>query len=733
MKVNGKSKTPITAAQAKKKNGEEGGTKARASQQTSKRKINGIKTAVLDRISDGVLAFDAGMNCTYLNDRAGELLGRNAKDLIGKNLQEEYSGAEQTPFLEACQRALETQSVVWLNEYFPLADRWLEGRVYPSEDGVSVLFTEGSSEKAEQDRARMLAMFPQQNPAPVMRLTGDAQILYANQAATPLLEAWKQEGSSSASLLKIQDLLPQVIQSNTNRVIEIEGAGRVFSCQVVPFQEEGYANIYFSDITERKQVEETLRAIVNQSSAGITRADPQGRLIFVNQAFCDMLGYSAEELTRLSIWDITDRQVLEKNRHLFERLLATGEGYQLEKRLVRRNGSMVWVSVGTMPLRDADGHIRGVTAVVVDITRRKRAEESLLDSARRSLFLSSLSDTLRSFDVPAKIQVEATCLLGAHLKASRVVYAQVDTEDRMLIEDHYTDEVPEMEGSFSISDFIPQDQLPKFTPRRPLLSPDIKKDPRFSDSHRSTLGKLSVRAQMIVPFTRENKLVAVLLIQQSQPRMWKDEEVSLVEEAAERMQTAIERAQAEDRLRDSEKRFRILANAVPSIVWTSTPEGALLYVNNRWHEFTGIPRQAGTPLWTDLKLHPEDAPKFFQVLRVVKMEQKEAVAEVRIQRHDGAYRWFQTRSVPTRDEEGNIIAWHGVLTEIHDRVEKENEQREVVDSTPFMLTRCSRDLRYRFVSRAYAEMIGRTPEEVNGKSIVDIMGEEGLNSILPYV
>ena len=64
---------------------------------------------------------------------------------------------------------------------------------------------------------------------------------------------------------------------------------------------------------------------------------------------------------------------------------------------------------------------------------------------------------------------------------------------------------------------------------------------------------------------------------------------------------------------------------------------------------------------------------------------------------------------------------------------KESELQEIINRTPFMLTRCSRDLRYRFVSRAYAEMIGRAPEEVEGKPIIDIMGEEGLKTISPYI
>src|SRR5262249_8837454 len=65
--------------------------------------------------------------------------------------------------------------------------------------------------------------------------------------------------------------------------------------------------------------------------------------------------------------------------------------------------------------------------------------------------------------------------------------------------------------------------------------------------------------------------------------------------------------------------------------------------------------------------------------------------------------------------------------------EKEAELELITTETPFMLTRCSRDLRYRYVSRAYAEMVGRNPEELAGKPIVETMGEKGLATVLPYI
>jgi PAS domain S-box-containing protein len=63
----------------------------------------------------------------------------------------------------------------------------------------------------------------------------------------------------------------------------------------------------------------------------------------------------------------------------------------------------------------------------------------------------------------------------------------------------------------------------------------------------------------------------------------------------------------------------------------------------------------------------------------------------------------------------------------------ESELNTIISSTPFMLTRCSRDLRYRFVSLAYAEMLGRRPEDLVGLPIVDVMGNDGFNAILPHV
>ncbi|HMD80490.1 MAG TPA: GAF domain-containing protein, partial [Anaerolineales bacterium] len=102
---------------------------------------------ILERISDGFVAFDNELNYTYVNERGGELLGRHPKDLIGRNYWEEYPEAKGTPFANAYLRAFETQTSIQLEEYCKPWDRWFENRIYPSRDGLSVFFRDITERK----------------------------------------------------------------------------------------------------------------------------------------------------------------------------------------------------------------------------------------------------------------------------------------------------------------------------------------------------------------------------------------------------------------------------------------------------------------------------------------------------------------------------------------------------------------------------------------------------------
>ena len=128
-----------------------------------------------------------------------------------------------------------------------------------------------------------------------------------------------------------------------------------------------------------RESEERFRAILSQATAGIVRKDTQGTLLFVNDAFCSMVGYSSSELVLegKTCWDLTHPDDVEENKRLFDRLVRDGTAFQMERRLLRQDGSILWANVSVSPVLDASGIPVSAVGVEVDISARKHAEESL--------------------------------------------------------------------------------------------------------------------------------------------------------------------------------------------------------------------------------------------------------------------------------------------------------------------------------------------------------------------
>ena len=143
------------------------------------------------------------------------------------------------------------------------------------------------------------------------------------------------------------------------------------------------------DVTVRKRTENALReseersrAVIHQSTAGITGTDLTGRIIFANEKFCSMLGYKERELVGKTIFEITHPGDATESQLLFRRIVTKGEPYQLEKRYLRKDGSALWVSVSASPLRDAEGKTQSAVAIIIDISDQKKAQAFLEDRAR---------------------------------------------------------------------------------------------------------------------------------------------------------------------------------------------------------------------------------------------------------------------------------------------------------------------------------------------------------------
>jgi PAS domain S-box-containing protein len=136
-----------------------------------------------------------------------------------------------------------------------------------------------------------------------------------------------------------------------------------------------------------------------------------------------------------------------------------------------------------------------------------------------------------------------------------------------------------------------------------------------------------------------------------------------------------ERKRAEEALRESEERFRTLADTIPSITWIAAADGTIIFHNRRWFDYCGVAPEENDD-WTKLVIHHEDLDRCFAEWDRAYELQCEFEVEMRLRRSDGQYRWFLIRATPTFDAEGLIVKWFGVATDIHDRRQAEQALRE---------------------------------------------------------
>ena len=137
-------------------------------------------------------------------------------------------------------------------------------------------------------------------------------------------------------------------------------------------------------MTERKQAEEALReseerfrSTFENAPVGMAHVGLDGRWLRVNDTLCEITGYSRKELLAKTFGDITHPDDLEKSWARVQSLLA-GElsTYSMEKRYLRKDGSLVWVEITISLRRDAEGRPLYLIGAIEDITDRKRLRRS---------------------------------------------------------------------------------------------------------------------------------------------------------------------------------------------------------------------------------------------------------------------------------------------------------------------------------------------------------------------
>ena len=198
--------------------------------------------------------------------------------------------------------------------------------------------------------------------------------------------------------------------------------------------------------------------------------------------------------------------------------------------------------------------VQGGVRLRETLNHLKRVEVALLESESRHAFLLRLGDALRLLVDPMAIQGEASRLLGERLLTDRAYYAEIDeAQGYILVERNFVRAgVPSMVGRYSLGAF--NWVGPTFRMGGPVVVADTRTSPLIPDADRPAVAAISVGAFVAAPLIRDGRLVAALCVSDLSPRAWTPEEVELVKETAERTWEAIERARAEEQLREANAR-----------------------------------------------------------------------------------------------------------------------------------------------------------------------------------
>ena len=431
------------------------------------------------------------------------------------------------------------------------------------------------------------------------------------------------------------------------------------------------------DITERKWAEQQLgivnerfRIAENATYSFVYDWDVVTGLEERSEGFTKVLGYANAEFPHGgTAWEalIHPDDVASVRAATKITLAPDALTSHIEYRLRHKEGHWVWVFDEFVSMYDEHGNLCRVIGSIADITERKRRQlnaEFLLAIDADLLQLSSDDDLML-------VVSEKVC---KYLDVSRVFLAEIDELAETTTVTYSYSPMPDfvnMVGVHAVRNFQTQALRQEFSAGNMIVVNDVTTDPRW-EAFAEHLRSIQIGSQILAPYVSGSRWQSLLIISRREACQWRTDEIELVHELARRIWTTLDRRHNEAALRESEVRWRELAEAMPQIVWTNDADGQVNYLNQRWFEYTGLTLQEGLSS-TNTAIHPDDRTVAQAAWAQNLRDRTEFDYEMRLRRHDGVYRWHLARCVPKFDENGQLAGWHGTSTDIHERKQAELE------------------------------------------------------------
>ncbi|HNP45788.1 MAG TPA: PAS domain S-box protein [Panacibacter sp.] len=222
------------------------------------------------------------------------------------------------------------------------------------------------------------ALISMQDNDPIFRLNMSGDIILMNPAAKALVDFIYQEQRYTAAELW-KNLVKENGLKKERRIFEAKCGDTVYSFALNYLEDQQYFNVYGTDITELKKNEEKIRLlslVASSNKSGVMFTDTFGRIIWVNEGFCKMTGFSQEEIlgktpVELCYGPLSNKEVLDRILDAFYK----GRSFSEAIIYYRKDGSWFWGSSNSQPVYDDKGNIVQFYGIIEDITEKKQNED----------------------------------------------------------------------------------------------------------------------------------------------------------------------------------------------------------------------------------------------------------------------------------------------------------------------------------------------------------------------
>jgi PAS domain S-box-containing protein len=564
-------------------------------------------------------------------------------------------------------------------------------------DGIVATWRDVTEQRRMEEQFRFQAELLQTAGQAVIATRPDGQIVYWN-AAAEFLYGWRAEEVLGRNISDVTVTSSAAAQAQAAAIMAALNQGRPWSGEFTVRRKDGTAFVALVmdtpvrgpdgaltaiigtsvDVSEQRRLMDRLRYqadVLESINDAVIGTDLDFRITSWNRAAERLYGWTAEEVLGRVSEEVMRSQLSDEQRAALARQIREGQPVAATVTQMTRGGERRVVSGYVMPMHDSRGQVTGYVAVNRDVTDQSRTEAALRASDERQSFLVKLGDALRLISDPEQIQAAVTRIVMDHYAADHCFYCEIEDDTAIIRQD------ASREGLPSVADVYALSGLPILKAASQAGQPLVVADVYATDLIDAELKQLCIRLQIIssinVPVMKNGQWAGTLCITQRIPRNWTNLEVELAAETAERTWAAVERARAEEALRESETLYRTLHENLRDAFVQVDMDGNITDFNDIYCQMLGYSRaELGTLTYQELTPRRWHELENRIVAEQILPKGFSDIYEKEYQRKDGTAFPVELRTILVRDRSGQPSAMWAIIRDITERKRAEKALRE---------------------------------------------------------